>query len=85
MKIICAQCGAQVEMPDPPRPRILNTADISVLVADHPKPGFCLGCKLPVAIVMIAAQLQLAAMPIEPAQAPSPIIVMPGSALKQVK
>jgi hypothetical protein len=34
---------------------------------------------------MIAAQLQLAAMPIEPAQAPSPIIVMPGSALKQVK
>lgn len=84
MKIMCAKCGGLVEMEDPPRPRIINSGDISVLVADHTKRGFCFGCKLPVVVVVTAAQLQLAAMPVEPAE-PSPIIVMPGSTLKQVK
>jgi hypothetical protein len=84
MKIPCAKCEGLVEMEDPPRPRILNSGDISVIVADHPKQGYCLACKLPVVAVVASAHLELRALPIEPAET-SQIIVMPGRALGEVR
>jgi hypothetical protein len=45
-----------------------------VLVLEHAKQGFCLGCKTAVCLVLEGANLQLRAMPI-PKQAQEPIIM----------
>jgi hypothetical protein len=40
----CAECNAilQLEMPD--KPKIVNSAELSILVLDHPKPIECDNC-----------------------------------------
>ena len=85
MKVMCMKCGSEIQMDNPPNPQILNTGDISVIVANHAQRGFCLGCKLPVVVAVTSAHLQLSGMPVEPPQQASPILVVPGGALRKVR
>jgi hypothetical protein len=77
MQIACAKCGTPVDMQDLPQPQIMNTPGASLILVEHPKQGFCLNCKVPVAVILTGANLQLQVMPIAPAKQ-NPIIIAPG-------
>lgn len=79
MKIACTKCGELVDVPDMPQPQIMNTPGVSLLVLEHPKPGFCLTCKAQVAVLIKGANLSLLAAPVVTPQ--KSIIVAPGAAL----
>jgi hypothetical protein len=76
MKIPCAQCHEPVDMPDAPQPRILDAPDVSVLVFNHPRQGFCLNCKQPVAMQLPGARLTIVAVAVAQQKEP-PMIVVP--------
>jgi hypothetical protein len=84
MKINCTKCGQPVDMPAVPQPQTMNTSGASLILLEHPKPGFCLTCKVQVAIVLQSATLNLVAAPVVTAKEP-PLIVAPAAALSALK
>jgi hypothetical protein len=67
-----------VEIEDMPQPQIMNTPGTSLILLEHSKQGFCLSCKLPVAVALRGANLQLQAVPVAP-PVQQPIILAPGA------
>lgn len=77
MKVPCTQCGIELDVQEMAEPRIHNSVLTSLLIVEHPKPLFCLQCKVPVALVLTNVNLQMSAMPIK-RKGDSPILVVPG-------
>jgi hypothetical protein len=73
-----------IDMPDLAPLQILNRPDVSVLILQHPKHGFCLNCKTKVAIMLANAQILLTAVPVE-VKEPSPIVLASVGAIPQMK
>jgi hypothetical protein len=82
MKIQCRRCGSPVEFNDL-QMEMLNSPRMSVVTVAHAKPAFCLGCKAPVALLLVNANLHFEAVAAPPAQKPE-IIIAPASALRKV-
>jgi hypothetical protein len=76
VKVNCARCNEQVDIDELPKPQIMNTPGVSVLVIEHPKGGFCLGCRAPLRVALQGAELRMIGVPIVP-EKKDPAIVAP--------
>lgn len=83
MKVVCMQCKNMIDAGELPKPQIINTPGVSLLVLEHPKRAFCIECKSDVAVTLLGANLQLGMMPIGKAEQ-SPIIMPAGGPLPKI-
>ncbi len=85
MKVECAKCKEPVDMPDIPQPQIFGRPDVSVVIVQHPRTGYCFNCKERVALHLAKIDLGMTAKSIEPLKPPSPLVIAPASALLKMK
>jgi hypothetical protein len=83
MKVQCKVCGTPIDFADV-RPEVLESPEVSVIVVEHRKPGFCLNCKAPVALTVANMNMTIMAMPVRREQR-SPIVLAPAGALPKVR
>lgn len=76
MQLTCINCKRPVEVPDPPPSRIINGANVSMVMAEHFEQGFCPTCQVPVTVVVLQCNLVLAAVPVPPKEQ-KPIVLAP--------
>ncbi len=79
MKAQCKQCGSIVDFAEV-KAEVINVPNMSVVVIPHERPGFCLGCKSKVSVMIASINLNLMAAPVAE-QKKSPIVIVPGGAL----
>lgn len=77
MQVKCTGCHHSIEFEDLARPKIMNTAGVSLALLEHAQQMYCPHCEKTVAIFVAGVTVALAAAPVAPEEQKR-LIVVPG-------
>jgi DNA-directed RNA polymerase subunit RPC12/RpoP len=74
MKLVCQACQAEIDLPQPENPRIINLPAVSMIVLEHPHIYRCTECGVHVSIGLCGgAPLSLVAIPLPEDKKPAAV------------